>query len=164
MGHSTSWTQRFLAALAFCIEGVPALAPLGTGLVQGFEHVISAQRAVEIKDTHEALAAFGAHGLKDSLSPDLLSAYETGVLYHIFHSVGLLAIALTHAHTPTQGLRIGGWCMLLGILLFSGSLYTMAIGSVEGIGWITPVGGITWLIGWASALLGVQLPSNGDDS
>ena len=108
--------------------------------------------------------AFGAHGLKTSLSDKLLSAYETGVLYHLFHSVGLLVIALLHQRAPSRALRTGAWCMVGGIVLFSGSLYAMAVGPVEGIGWVTPIGGTVWLIGWASALFGVQLPPHGDNS
>lgn len=108
--------------------------------------------------------AFGAHGLQDTLVPKQLSAYETGVLYHLFHSMGLLVIALLYHRAPSRALGVAGWCMVGGILLFSGSLYAMAIGPVEGIGWVTPIGGTIWLIGWALALFGVQLPSNGDNS
>jgi len=108
--------------------------------------------------------AFGAHGLKDGLAPELFSAYETGVLYHLFHSLGLFAIAMLHDRNPTKGLVIGGWCMVMGIVLFSGSLYTMALTGYKTLGWVTPVGGTTWLVGWASSLWGIQRPPHGEDS
>jgi uncharacterized membrane protein YgdD (TMEM256/DUF423 family) len=91
--------------------------------------------------------AFGAHALKARLTPDLLAVFETGARYHMFHALGLFAVAFLAG----QGLRVGaaGVAMLAGIVLFSGSLYALALSGVRVFGAITPVGGLGFLLGWA---------------
>ncbi|WP_342380774.1 DUF423 domain-containing protein [Myxococcus stipitatus] len=93
--------------------------------------------------------AFGAHGLKARLSPDLLVIFETGARYHMYHSLGLVAVGLFGYLRPTSLLSGAGWAMLVGILLFSGSLYALALTGVRTLGAITPLGGLGFLAGWA---------------
>ena len=96
-----------------------------------------------------ALGAFGAHGLKTKVSPEMLTVWQTGVQYHLVHALGLVLIGiLCHLMPEIILLRNAGWFLLLGIVLFSGSLYVLALSGVRGIGMITPLGGIAFLIGW----------------
>lgn len=91
-----------------------------------------------------ALGAFGAHGFKDTLSPEMLEIYKTGVLYQLIHSVVLLALA----HGAANKLEISKWFFLAGIILFSFSLYMYAVTENTFFALITPVGGVCFLIGW----------------
>jgi uncharacterized membrane protein YgdD (TMEM256/DUF423 family) len=96
------------------------------------------------------LGAFGAHALRARLAPDLLAAYHTGVQYHFWHALGLLAIALTLAHFPAaRALELAGWLMLAGIVIFSGSLYVLAATGMRWLGAITPIGGTAFIVAWA---------------
>jgi uncharacterized membrane protein YgdD (TMEM256/DUF423 family) len=96
------------------------------------------------------LGAFGAHALRARLSPEMLSVYQTGVQYHFWHALALLALALTLAHFPAaQGLKWAGGLMLAGILIFSGSLYVLALTGMRWVGAITPIGGIALILAWA---------------
>jgi uncharacterized membrane protein YgdD (TMEM256/DUF423 family) len=94
-----------------------------------------------------AAGAFGAHGLKSRLSTDLLAVFETGARYHMYHALGLLAVGLLAAR-GTQA-AVAGWAMTAGIVLFSGSLYALALTGVRGLGAITPLGGVAFMVGWA---------------
>jgi uncharacterized membrane protein YgdD (TMEM256/DUF423 family) len=96
-----------------------------------------------------AAGAFGAHGLKARLGPDLLTIFETGARYHMYHSLGLIAIGLVAQARPSPLLSGAGWAMMVGILLFSGSLYALALTGVRALGAITPIGGLGFLVGWA---------------
>jgi uncharacterized membrane protein YgdD (TMEM256/DUF423 family) len=96
-----------------------------------------------------AAGAFGAHGLKARLAPDLLTIFETGARYHMYHSLGLIAIGLVAQARPSPLLSGAGWAMQAGIVLFSGSLYALALTGVRGLGAITPLGGLGFLAGWA---------------
>ena len=96
-----------------------------------------------------ALGAFGAHGLKTKVTPDMLSVWETGVLYHLVHALGLLLIGiLCHLMPEVALVRNAGWALLAGTLLFSGSLYTLVLTGVKSFGMITPLGGVAFLVGW----------------
>src|SRR5689334_11780647 len=95
-----------------------------------------------------AAGAFGAHALKARLAPELLTIFETGARYHMYHSLGLIAIGLVAQARPSPLLSGAGWAMLAGILLFSGSLYALALTGVRGLGAITPLGGLGFLAGW----------------
>lgn len=99
-----------------------------------------------------ALGAFGAHGLKQRLDPKWLDIYQTGVQYHLVHAVALLAIGLIMTQPMPLACRAwlarSAWLMLVGLLLFSGSLYALAVSGVSAIGMITPVGGVSWLLAW----------------
>ena len=96
-----------------------------------------------------AAGAFGAHALKTRLSSDLLTIFETGARYHMYHSLGLIAIGLVAQTRPSALLSAAGWAMLGGILLFSGSLYVLALTGIRALGAITPLGGLGFLAGWA---------------
>lgn len=92
---------------------------------------------------------FGAHGLKDRLAADLLNTFEIGVRYHLVHAVALLAVAVIAGTLPNSRLpRVAGWFMTAGIVIFSGSLYVLAISGEKWLGMITPFGGGAFLIGW----------------
>ena len=96
------------------------------------------------------LGAFGAHGLKDKLSADMLAVYRTGVDYHFYHALGLLALGMIAAHLPESDLvKWSGALMAAGIVLFSGSLYLLALTGTRWLGAITPVGGAAWIVAWA---------------
>lgn len=96
-----------------------------------------------------ALGAFGAHTLKERISADMLEIFQTGVQYHFYHALGLLFIGLLAYHLPDSGwLRWAGWLMLGGIVIFSGSLYTLALSGISWLGAITPIGGTAFIIAW----------------
>ncbi len=97
-----------------------------------------------------ALGAFGAHALKSRLAPEMLAVWHTGIEYHVLHALGLLAVGLVGAQLPESApLRWSGWLMLAGIVLFSGSLYALALSGERWLGAVTPVGGISFLAAWA---------------
>jgi uncharacterized membrane protein YgdD (TMEM256/DUF423 family) len=96
------------------------------------------------------LGAFGAHALKARLGADALALWRTAVEYHFYHALGLLAVGLVAAHIPGSALvRWSGWTMLAGIVLFSGSLYALALSAPRWLGAITPLGGVAFIAGWA---------------
>ncbi len=96
------------------------------------------------------LGAFGAHGLKQKLSVDMLAVYQTGVQYHFYHALGLVAVGLMLLHFPKARLvAVSGWLMLAGIVLFSVSLYVLSLTGIRGLGAITPLGGVAFLSAWA---------------
>ncbi len=96
-----------------------------------------------------AMGAFGAHGLKTILSADMLAVYRTGVDYQMWHALGLGLIAVFQQKNPDScHLRWAGWFMFSGVVLFSGSLYLLAIFNIRGLGMITPLGGVAFLIAW----------------
>jgi uncharacterized membrane protein YgdD (TMEM256/DUF423 family) len=96
-----------------------------------------------------ALGAFGAHALKARLAPDMLAVWETGVRYQLVHALGLLAVAWALARWPGGAVQASGWLFVAGTLLFSGSLYALALSGVRGLGAVTPLGGAAWIVGWA---------------
>lgn len=97
-----------------------------------------------------ALGAFGAHGLEGKIEERLLAAYETGVQYHIAHSLGLILIGvLSQRAGASKWLSRSVWLLAAGIVLFSGSLYVMALTGISKLGIITPFGGVAFLAGWA---------------
>lgn len=95
------------------------------------------------------LGAFGAHSLKSILAVEQLTVYHIAVQYQIYHALGLLLVAALQIPFPQSGgLRTGGWLLLAGIILFSGSLYIMALTGWSWLGPVTPVGGACFIIGW----------------
>ena len=97
-----------------------------------------------------AIGAFGAHGLRSRLSPDMLAVFEIGVRYQMYHVFALLAVASAAGQAgPGRLLSIAGWSFVAGILIFSGSLYALALTGTTSFGAITPIGGLGFLIGWA---------------
>lgn len=96
-----------------------------------------------------ALGAFAAHGLRTRVGPDLVAIFETGARYQMYHALGLIAVGLVAMQRPSGLLQASGWAMLVGILIFSGSLYTLTLSGIRTFGAITPVGGVAFLVGWA---------------
>ena len=92
--------------------------------------------------------AFGAHALKNRLPEDLLAIFETGSRYCLIHAVALLATALYFQHTGSAWANRSGWCFSIGITIFSGSLWTLALTDTRWLGAITPIGGVFMLLGW----------------
>ncbi len=98
-----------------------------------------------------ALGAFGANGLKARLTPDLLAIWQTAAQYHFYHSLGLLLVGFAFFHLPDGALlRASGWLMVVGIALFSGSLYVLAITGEKWLGAVAPVGGTAFLLAWGA--------------
>jgi uncharacterized membrane protein YgdD (TMEM256/DUF423 family) len=95
-----------------------------------------------------ALGAFAAHGLKAILTPDLLAAFETGVRYQMYHAFALLAAAWGWTHWKARLFGIAGGLFVAGIILFSGSLYLLALTGERWLGAVTPIGGFAYLAGW----------------
>ena len=95
-----------------------------------------------------AAGAFGAHGLRQILSAEMLAIWQTGVTYQIAHGLGLLAIAALAPRLKSRLTAWAGMAILIGIVLFSGSLYALALSGVRILGAITPLGGIGFLLGW----------------
>lgn len=94
------------------------------------------------------LGAFGAHALKQKISPDMLSIFEVGVRYQMYHALGLIILALALQHFSGFSLELAGWLFIAGIFLFSGSLYILSLTGNTLWGAITPVGGFLWIIAW----------------
>jgi len=96
-----------------------------------------------------AMGAFGAHVLKASLEPSMMQTFRTGADYHMYHALGLMIIAIGAQWKPHSRLiRVSGWCMLAGVILFSGSLYLLSISGIRWLGAITPLGGLALISGW----------------
>ena len=103
-----------------------------------------------------ALGAFGAHGLKQMLSAEMLTVYHTGVQYHFYHAIGLILVGLILQHfTNAKLVRLSGWLMLTGIILFCVSLYIISLTGLRGLGMITPFGGVAFLAAWALLAYGI---------
>ena len=96
-----------------------------------------------------ALGAFGAHSLRTKLSPDMLNIFEVGVRYQVYHAFGLIAVAWATTRWPEANLNAAGWAFIVGIVIFSGSLYLLSLTDIPWLGAITPTGGLAFLIGWA---------------
>jgi len=95
-----------------------------------------------------AIGAFGAHGLKAHLSEAMLQTWKTGVEYHFYHALGLLLIGVLSVSMPSNFLNWSAIFLFTGIVLFSGSLYVLALTRIKWIGAITPLGGISFIAGW----------------
>jgi uncharacterized membrane protein YgdD (TMEM256/DUF423 family) len=95
------------------------------------------------------LGAFAAHGLKQILAPATLQAFQTGVQYQMYHALALMAVGVLMQIKPSlPGLKASGLAYILGTLLFSGSLYALALGAPRWVGPITPLGGLSFMLGW----------------
>ncbi len=99
--------------------------------------------------------AFGAHALKSQLAPDRLQVYDTAVRYHFFHALGLLGIGLTLRFVDAAPVRWAAMLVLVGIILFSGSLYALTFGAPRIVGPMTPLGGLALIAGWICFAAGV---------
>ena len=95
-----------------------------------------------------ALGAFGAHALRDRLTPQMLQVFDTAQRQHMFHALALLAVAWASTRWPVGSVTAAGWLFVAGTVLFSGSLYTLAVTGQRWLGAITPVGGLAFILGW----------------
>jgi uncharacterized membrane protein YgdD (TMEM256/DUF423 family) len=95
-----------------------------------------------------AAGAFGAHALKARLPPDLLAVFETGARYQMYHAVGLALAGWAASRHAGAAAAWAGWLFLAGTLLFSGSLYALALSGVRALGAVTPFGGVAFIAGW----------------
>jgi uncharacterized membrane protein YgdD (TMEM256/DUF423 family) len=101
-----------------------------------------------------ALGAFGAHALEGKISQKYIDTWNTGVLYQMFHSIGILIIGVLMGNIAASSLlNWSGWLMLIGIVLFSGSLYVLSITGIKVLGAITPLGGVSFLIAWVLLII-----------
>jgi uncharacterized membrane protein YgdD (TMEM256/DUF423 family) len=103
-----------------------------------------------------AAGAFGAHALRARLSPEYLAVFETAARYQMYHALGLLAVAWAVGRWPGALPQWAGWLFLAGTVLFSGSLYALALTGVRWLGAITPLGGIAFLVGWLCLFLSAR--------
>ncbi len=104
-----------------------------------------------------AAGACGAHALRSRLAPDLLAVFETGARYEMFHALALVAVGWAAARWPGGAAAAAGWLFVAGTVLFSGSLYALALSGVRALGAVTPLGGVAFVAGWlalAAAALG----------
>ena len=102
------------------------------------------------------LGAFGAHALKTSLTDRMLDIYNTASEYHFYHALGLIIIGLLMSHVvASPWLKYSGILMLIGIVLFSGSLYLLAVSRISWLGAITPVGGLAFILSWLAAFIAI---------
>jgi uncharacterized membrane protein YgdD (TMEM256/DUF423 family) len=102
------------------------------------------------------LGAFGAHGLRTRIAPEMMAVYKTGVEYHFYHALGMLLVGLTAVHLPeSRHLAMAGWTMLAGIVLFSGSLYLLALTGSSWLGLLTPLGGLAFIASWCLFALAI---------
>jgi uncharacterized membrane protein YgdD (TMEM256/DUF423 family) len=105
-----------------------------------------------------AAGAFGAHALRTRLSPELLAVFETGARYQMYHALGLMAVAWAITRWPGPLLTWAGWLFAAGTVLFSGSLYALALSGMRWLGAVTPFGGVAFLAGWLCLALAARKP------
>jgi uncharacterized membrane protein YgdD (TMEM256/DUF423 family) len=109
------------------------------------------------------IGAFAAHGLKQMLAPEMIEVVKTGVQYQMYHALVLMLVALWFKQKPAaSGLKAAGLAFILGTLLFSGSLYALALGAPRWLGPITPLGGLCFLVGWLLLTISAWRTSSAD--
>lgn len=96
-----------------------------------------------------AAGAFGAHALEDRLSPERLDTFQLGAQYQMYHALALLAVAWATTRWPGGATVAAGWLFVLGIVVFSGTVYALGLGAPRWLGAITPIGGLAFMAGWA---------------
>lgn len=94
------------------------------------------------------IGAFGAHALESRLGPEMLDIFGTASDYHFYHTFALLVVGLLARDKESKALTASGWAFLAGVVIFSGSLYALAVTGVKMLGAITPIGGVTFIVGW----------------
>ena len=123
---------------------------------------MSSSRTLAIAGVLLALAtgcgAFGAHGLKALLTPERLQLWETAVRYQFFHALGLIGVGLVLRTLDSGALRGAASLVVAGVVLFSGSLYALALGAPRVLGALTPFGGLAWIAGWLLFAYGAWRP------
>jgi uncharacterized membrane protein YgdD (TMEM256/DUF423 family) len=106
------------------------------------------------------LGAFAAHGLKSKLSENLLNTFQTGVQYQMYHSLALILLVILYRQMPQALLVYSAGFMFAGIILFSGSLYMLALTQIKWFGPVTPLGGVCFIIGWALLIVATLKGAN----
>ncbi len=101
------------------------------------------------------LGAFGAHALRARVSPEDLIIFETGVRYQMYHALGLFVVAWAASRWPGATVHAAGWLFMVGILIFSGSLYLLVLTGTRWLGAITPLGGVAMILGWGLLAWGI---------
>ena len=104
--------------------------------------------------TGVAFGAFGAHALKSTISSEMLSIFETGVRYQMYNAFGLFVVSWSLQARESRTFEIAGWLFIAGVILFSGSLYILAVSGIRTFGMVTPLGGLSLLAGWLLLVLG----------
>ena len=99
------------------------------------------------------LGAFAAHGLKQHISINSLASWQTAAQYQMYHALALLGVGVLSKFPHKKALKFSGLAFILGSVLFSGSLYALALGAPQGVGIITPIGGLSFLIGWLALFM-----------
>lgn len=99
-----------------------------------------------------AAGAFGAHALEGRVAPDLVRAFETGARYHLVHALALTFVGLASARWADPLWTAAGWLFVVGVVVFSGSLYALALTGVRWLGAVTPLGGVAFLAGWLAVV------------
>ncbi len=102
-----------------------------------------------------ALGAFGAHAVKDMLTPERFDVYRTGVQYHFYHAIGLLIVGVVAFNITNQWIAWSAYSLVAGIIIFSGSLYLLTLLDIGWLGAITPIGGVAFILGWLFLFLAV---------
>lgn len=97
-----------------------------------------------------AAGAFGAHALRQRLTPDLLSVFDTAARYEMYHALALLAVGFAAGQRSSAAIDFSGWLFLAGTVFFCGSLYVLSLTGIRWLGAITPIGGAAFLLGWLS--------------
>ena len=103
-----------------------------------------------------AAGAFGAHGLRDHLSPASLETFRTGASYQLLHGIAIVAIAGAMSHFDKRRLATAGWLLVLWVVLFSGSLYALSLSGIRGFGLVTPLGGVSLIAGWCTLAIAAK--------
>lgn len=102
------------------------------------------------------IGAFGAHGLKGRITTDLMAIFQTGVQYHFYHALALLLVGILMLQFPQLTLlKFSGWLLVAGMVIFSGSLYVMALTGIKWLGAITPIGGMAFISGWLTMAIAI---------
>ena len=102
------------------------------------------------------LGAFGAHGLKNVVTKEMLVIFHTGVEYHFYHALGLFCVAFVSNFDDSKRVKLAGYSMVFGIIVFSGSLYAMTFTGIKILGAITPIGGVSFIISWILLILSIR--------
>ena len=127
--------------------------------MNGFKIAKMSKTIIMIASIFLALAvvigAFGAHGLKNHLSAEMVQIYKTGVEYHFYHALGLLLVGVLSMSMPSGYLKWSAILLSAGIILFSGSLYALATTGIKVLGAITPLGGLSFIAGWIMLFIAV---------
>ena len=100
-----------------------------------------------------AAGAFGAHALRARLDERALEVWETAASYQMYHGLALLAVAWMVAQTQSTAATVAGWCMTVGVLIFSGALYVLSLSGIKWLGAITPIGGVAFIAGWIALIV-----------